>query len=197
MLLLVNRKYHICSFSSLQRVAFSYTDFVTAVVNRHPGCECQDGWTGPHCEIRGENAAKPLIPEKSEIQPQKPSSSKGNNQSDDGNMHGFLMFMAVLGFLAIPSAAAAYYFYLRQRRRQQREQLHNSELSWASKYRDEDQEVNIAPRRSSVYDDVYMDSIRKNEPGDFLDDGDVPPPQVYLGPPRDEDGHELHSVEII
>jgi hypothetical protein len=85
-------------------------------------------------------------------------------------------------------------------------------------YRDEPGSgINIAPRRSSsVYDggtvhgnSVSMHSSSTDPMATALapkplavpaeaDDGKEPEPQptVYIGPPRDEDGHVLHNVDI-
>jgi len=126
-------------------------------------------------------------------------------------------------------------------------------LRWSTKnYRDDpDDGPNLAPRRSSMYDDAYPsplasgqksssdpmathmgaaaaaaaaiaateaapapsssssssteyeNAIRDAKPSSEDDGnaaseyGESKPPTVYIGPPRDEDGHELHSVEII
>jgi hypothetical protein len=85
-------------------------------------------------------------------------------------------------------------------------------------YRDEPGSgINIAPRRSSsVYDETsihdYSVSMHSSStdpmatilapktpvaPAEADDDEDPEPrPTVYIGPPRDEDGHVLHNVEI-
>jgi hypothetical protein len=88
-------------------------------------------------------------------------------------------------------------------------------------------EPNIAPRRRSTYTDVYEDSsstdpmasahilaaqmvaqqdsspIVSDDEDDYTAEEEETrnltnnEPQVYLGPPRDEDGHELHNVDIV
>jgi hypothetical protein len=85
-------------------------------------------------------------------------------------------------------------------------------------YRDEPGSgINIAPRRSSsVYDETsihdYAVSMHSSStdpmatvlapkaaaaPAEADNEKDPEPhPTVYIGPPRDEDGHVLHNVEI-
>jgi hypothetical protein len=99
-------------------------------------------------------------------------------------------------------------------------------VEWSdSRYLDNPPEqINLAPRRVSVciendvqlphngtnnvHEDVYMASIASPSrdpmatvlappPPQGPDKEDSQGPQVYIGPPRDEDGHVLHSVEII
>ena len=99
----------------------------------------------------------------------------------------------------------------RLRRKKVLETLSQSASVWKS-YRDRPSEVNIAParRQSEVMDndDLYVQSISSsNAPmsmaapvtpnGPDLLDADDEQPKIYIGPPRDEDGHELHNVEIL
>jgi len=107
------------------------------------------------------------------------------------------------------------------RRRRKRKDFANS-LRWADGlYRDEPgsgglNQVNIAPRRGSYVDEPYSASEHSSATDPMAthlapktttsaavvvsdeDEEDEPEPQptVYIGPPRDEDGHELHNVEI-
>jgi len=64
-------------------------------------------------------------------------------------------------------------------------------------------ELNLAPRqRVYGYDPVVPPSsstdpfVTHLAPRQIERDDDEPAPQVYIGPPRDEDGHELHNVII-
>jgi hypothetical protein len=55
-------------------------------------------------------------------------------------------------------------------------------------------EMNIAPHRESFTDYRVKSSSDPIASAIALLPG---APEVYIGPPRDEDGHELHNVEII
>lgn len=113
---------------------------------------------------------------------------------------------------------SAYAFTYYNRRRKRRNRRVNT-VSWAASYRDEPSNaVNLAPRRMSYsVDDTYPVSehsssrdpfathlppnsstisevVGDDQPDEFEDDHQ---PEIYIGPPRDEDGHELHNVEII
>jgi len=102
--------------------------------------------------------------------------------------------------------------YLRRRRKRRNISNH---LRFISNYRDEPDrdQVNIAPRRSSYIEEPYSaeEHSSSRDPmashlapkqtdvpfsAESTDSGESQP-QVYIGPPRDEDGHELHNVEII
>lgn len=174
----------------------------------HPGCSCPPFWRGSHCEIYlGHGAPRGFA-----------------NPEDDKNP-GVVIFLALL-FVGVLGGGYFMYRSM-GRRQQRRNDIMTKTLAWASRYQDEKPEVNLAPRRSSsinegYIEDVYLDSVRGNESAgvsfstrqsftavesggpaapidtsaDLLDDGDSPP-EIYLGPPTDEDGHELHNVDIL
>jgi hypothetical protein len=57
-------------------------------------------------------------------------------------------------------------------------------------------EVNIAPHRESFTD--FSSKAKSSSDPIASAVASLPgAPEVYIGPPRDEDGHELHNVEII
>lgn len=149
--------------------------------------------------------------------------SRPQNSGTSPGGKGIQVFAIVISIIAIMAVAVfSAAMYVRNRRRKQK--AVNNALRWGSSYRDEpDDSVNLAPRRQSSYLDPYpvnnhssstdpmashlapkspaasneMDSIiraaiEEDDSEDFED-----APQVYIGPPRDEDGHELHNVEII
>jgi hypothetical protein len=130
--------------------------------------------------------------------------------------------LAIVGVLLVVTLVAAYAGLVLRRKQRKRKGIAGS-MPWGDSlyngYRDEPGSgINIAPRRSSS---VYEDAITNREypvsmhasstdpmatvlapkapaaPLD-VDDDDEPEPQptVYIGPPRDEDGHVLHNVEI-
>ena len=121
--------------------------------------------------------------------------------------------MSVVAILAVGFFAGKAFV----RRYRKRKDIANS-LRWADGlYRDEPgggglNQVNIAPRRASYLDETY--SVKEHSsatdpmathlapatPPSVAEEDDVadpePEPQGYIGPPRDEDGHELHNVDI-
>jgi hypothetical protein len=108
--------------------------------------------------------------------------------------------------------------YIRGRRRLS---SRSSKTSPRWGYRDDPANVNLAPRRASMMEsfarrssfatppdskhssrDPMATNIAPQGPSVDSDEEDhglhaQESPQVYIGPPRDEDGHELHNVEIV
>ena len=191
--------------------------------DRHPGCHCEAGWLGPHCELH-EAASLPNLPQTNPYE----------HYGADSGRSGFEKTVLALSILAVfLCAAAAAYLYLRRKRK--RSNATTRSLNWARPlYKDRpggDEQINIAPKRASVhaedvsYDDAVSNSTRDpmaahlaaakaaqqqyrldpnissytNESDDELDDNDVSDhePQVDMGPPLDDDGHELHNVSIV
>ena len=95
--------------------------------------------------------------------------------------------------------------YVRHKRR--RDDSLSQNLRWASTYKDNPtSEFNlhsISGRRTSdryaanehaSSTDPFATHLAPNTAAEAKEDEQ---PQVYIGPPRDEDGHVLHSVEIL
>jgi hypothetical protein len=123
------------------------------------------------------------------------------------------------------SITALIFYRARTTRRKFRNDDTGRAVEWSdNRYRDNPPEqLNLAPRRrgsvciekddellpnnNTDQEDVYMASIVSPSrdpmatllaPPPYAPDKDESQgPQVYIGPPRDEDGHVLHSVEII
>lgn len=179
----------------------------------HAGCICKEGWTGRHCELReGFDYDDDDDDTQSFLAP-------GKNQDKDGR-DPLLVAVLVLSVTAI-LAVAAFALNQRRRRKQREDKALSSSMRWNSDYSDKpEQQVNIAPRRRSTLteecadaEDVYMASVAspnrdpmathlaptievpEAKPEAQFEDGDTP--KIYIGPPRDEDGHELHSINII
>jgi hypothetical protein len=190
--------------------------------NRHPGCNCVDGFLGPHCELK-ESSPIPRV-------------TYGADASDDGygekkNRNVFRVGITVVMFLVMTVFAVMLIHTARRRRKQRFNNETTTSMFWSSGYTDLPNENvnNIAPKRSSSIfmespRDVYTDAVQtsrrdmaiemsnrnrksstttsnlssdedtKSNHGDDRPD-DVP--KLYIGPPRDEDGHELHNVEIV
>lgn len=172
---------------------------------RHPGCNCADGFEGPHCELRSNYLG-----------------SSNSSSSHSGGMLGFEVVVLVVSLVAIALVASFSVLACVRRRRNRKDDELTKSLKWAaSGYRDDPSNdgPNIAPRRSSYIDDAYPVKAHSSSTDPFTThlapksrlpvdeevitgspdvmDDPVPQPQVYIGPPRDEDGHELHNVEII
>ena len=187
------------------RSEFPYLVIILTLVllfafRRHPGCDCENGWIGPHCELRvGEDVPLPRSGSK--------TPSENSDSSSRGN--GAVAVVLVVSIVAMATVAVFSVSLYRRRRSKERDESLTRMLFWSSNYRDRpEEEINIAPRRSSTYDDVYMASIAPsstdpmatalapNKP-EILEEEEDDQPQVYIGPPRDEDGHELHQVDLV
>jgi hypothetical protein len=134
---------------------------------------------------------------------------------DSSSKNIFRALGILLGVLAV-TLASGYTARRFMRRRKLRTAVKANRLHWQSSYRDRPPEINIAPRRASNFDEIYLSSLAQAgrdstvialSSRDPMATHFVPPPQppqdideqpeVYIGPPRDEDGHVLHNVDII
>jgi len=170
----------------------------------HPGCTCTESkWTGPHCEIK--------IAQKEETVPA-PVPAPAPLIKDDDDKSGSEVFSAILLSGAVLVVAAVILYALKTCCKSSTKQERIMEKKWGSNrnlggYRDEPiNSVNLSPQRESDTIQFHASSSRDPfashlAPLPLLplnaamaqDNG----PQVFLGPPQDEDGHVLHSVEII
>jgi hypothetical protein len=173
-----------------------------SLVDRHPGCICEASWAGPHCEYH----IADLMNLNKSTHGQISAISQGRDASPIFRVFIVLLVTAVLVVLALVAHKQI------QRRRMRNEIATNSSL-WQNGFRDRpDDSVNIAPRRQSDFSEIdYRRSMRSSrdpmlarltrrsvEPVDEdVDDEEENEPKIYIGPPRDEDGHELHNVDII
>jgi hypothetical protein len=172
-----------------------------SVLCSHPGCFCENGWEGPHCEIKisrdavASNAGTPFSP-----------SSNNNNNDDSKNAARVFFTTALVLVVAVLSLILATVLI---RHRKRRHDAASNGMHWGSSYRDSP-ERNISPRRDSLYKNKDSESLyppsshsssrdpmathlAPSSPSQFRQKD----PEIYIGPPRDEDGHELHSVEIV
>lgn len=193
----------------------------------HAGCFCDDGFLGPHCELR----------ESTKVEGSSSNDPYAEMRSSRGADEGISVvgtIFLVIGIFALVALFASGVRYYR-RRRKQRNAVVTSSLNWSSNYRDRPQEdINIAPKRASLHVDVYERAteeayahrngsssrissaapslshgstsispsavqLLKTEQhlSDDEQDDDFDAPEVDIGPPRDEDGHELHNVDIV
>jgi hypothetical protein len=155
----------------------------------HPGCDCPNGWMGTHCEIRVGSSAEVIAPR--------------------SGQPGKSALLYLLGAFAI---VAAFVVAVKIVMRTSPEDSDSSKTCMPFRRRRrthyKDDEVNIAPRRNSrmVVDPpgplspstasmtMGLTLEPDDEPEQFHDEQEH---QVYIGPPRDEDGNELHNVDII
>jgi hypothetical protein len=166
-----------------------------SVLCSHPGCFCENGWDGPHCEIK---ITRDAVASNG-------ATSSSNNGGDSKNAARVFFTTVLVLAVAVLSLVLATVL-IRNRRR--RNDAASSSSRWGSSYRDSP-EHNISPRReSSSYRNKGSESVYP--PSSHSSSRDPmathlapasPPrqndPEIYIGPPRDEDGHELHSVEIV
>jgi len=175
----------------------------------HPGCDCPAGWKGPHCELQSKNY------------------SYWENRKGNSAAENLGIAIAIIGALIGALLAFGFLRKCWRSRVAARNAAEEKDgLKWASSsYSDEPPVlssssaaaslptslVNLAPRRrSSIMEDVNDFSSKaasrgsalaknarpqKNRPDSAPEDDS--PPEVYMGPPMDEDGHELHQVKII
>ena len=189
-----------------------------------PGCNCTTGWSGNHCEIRTGSSSSSSPPSSTSSSSSAAASTTPPPSTRTGRQKLFIVLGALLLVLAIfvcircirrnpeeDSDASRNCMYFRRRRHRQ------------NRYRD-DEQVNLAPRApqdSFVMGNSELSSSTQpmiagltlapdDEPGLFRDDptsghyhDEFSPyepddePRIFIGPPRDEDGHELHNVDII
>lgn len=189
--------------------------------NSHPGCECKKGFTGPHCELA--EAANVNTP--SDFQPATPpvaapvappvaaptateqlgSSTGSSSSGGDSSKTGFEVFVLVVGLLAITVVVLFSVQSLLRNRQRKKNMVLEESLRWSaatSGYRDQP-DANLAPRRSfadvkahASSTDPFATHLAQKAPAP-LEVEKTKEPEVYIGPPRDEDGHELHNVNII
>lgn len=216
----------------------------------HPGCNCPQGFSGPHCEIRqgsqqqqtlGTTAPKQSVQIEagSASAPAASATTTSSASRPSSTRTGFEIFVLVISLIAIALVTIfSVSMYVRNRKRKEK-RLTNM-LRWSSGYRDQPDDadrdrINLAPRRQSSMEHDFVtamtpsflgaesssddhlapyrtavahahhgnsvpatsDGIKDSSSSDHDPDEPETAPQVYIGPPRDEDGHELHNVEIL
>lgn len=144
-----------------------------------PGCECPDDeWTGPHCELRnmpvagGDTGDVVETPQEDTSETQTPQqNTEMSSSSGNGSATGVL----VVGILALVTAlfVLMYTYRLNKQERRRLEKERDLTLALAN-HRELDRELGYKSGQNYAAGE----------------------PEVYLGPPRDEDGHELHHVAI-
>jgi hypothetical protein len=166
---------------------------------RHPGCICMVGWEGPHCEYHTSEGYH--------------SSTIVHGQSFHTGNSARHVFLQIAYVVIVIGLCTLTFFICRRHYRNQitRNDIATDSALWGNSYRDRsDDTINIAPRRQSDFSEAeYRKTIRSSRDPMLArlsqrrietldeDDDEEDEPKIYIGPPRDEDGHELHNVEII
>lgn len=193
--------------------------YVSATENE-PGCTCVNEWTGPHCELKASAVAgfketpvnavtptatpapirAPVAPPVTEASPPvaalpvtTPLSSSANN--GDGQV-GFQVVVLIISLLAFVASVSVFAFvFSRQRQARHKEVEHAVENSTNSYPSFEEAYPSAGLSNRRPFRDPDSDAMSVNL---GLDEGGYKDlPQVFIGPPIDEDGHELHNVEIL
>eukprot|EP00545_Synedropsis_sp_CCMP1620_P011500 CAMPEP_0119014572 /NCGR_PEP_ID=MMETSP1176-20130426/9979_1 /TAXON_ID=265551 /ORGANISM="Synedropsis recta cf, Strain CCMP1620" /LENGTH=673 /DNA_ID=CAMNT_0006967775 /DNA_START=195 /DNA_END=2216 /DNA_ORIENTATION=- len=170
----------------------------TAMVSgtqKHVPCSCSDEWVGPHCELHKatvEHTNLSEVPPQVGNAPNEPmpimnEGSSNNTNNNDGATTAVLVIGLVALVASVFVSAGTYVGNRNHRRRLDQEHkltvalaTHGGGIGGSM-----DDDNNSINSRSLELSPVTTANMAAGEP------------EVYLGPPRDEDGHELHCVEII
>jgi hypothetical protein len=184
--------------------------------NSHPGCNCAEGYLGPHCELR-EAAAVPYL------NTNDPYLNRPADYVNNGGKSGFEITVVILSVLAIAFVTVFSVGRYIRRRKEENNAITGS-LNWSHNYRDRPAEINIAPMHSDVYEQATEEAFSRSsrdpiaahmgstaarraaaaaqllqteQSTDEVPDDLPEEPRIDIGPPIDEDGHVLHNVEIV
>ncbi|GAX14340.1 Notch 1 [Fistulifera solaris] len=170
----------------------------------HPGCNCVDGFGGQHCEI---SSATNVLPPDVDVpvDPAIPDDGQSELHTKDETRSGKRVILIVLLLALVSTVLLTFYYIIPYVRRRRRRKTVGNNIRWASNYQDDPAEINLAPRRSSslIFDqyssstDPFVTHLGSLIQTHEEDEDEEPEPQVFIGPPRDEDGHVLHNVDII
>jgi len=165
----------------------------------NPGCDCVGGWTGPHCEVRVEATAD------------------GPREIEKRGLQVFLIILLAVITIAFLLVIISYCT-----RNRTYEDMDDSKSCMYFRRRrragllnpDDHHRANLAPQRADVADPpagIFSSSSDPmtagltlppdDEPEPYQDEPSEPyldePVVVNIGPPKDEDGHELHNVDFV
>jgi len=164
----------------------------------HPGCTCSGDWVGPHCEIRSPSSVVSTVIDEMQSSSSYTESSDVMTTDPDRNapivireegQNGSTAFLAIgCSILAISLAIAAWIFVRDRDFRRELDQRDGILItgSGASRRRSNESRrgSNESRRRGSNESPAQQVNLAAGEQ------------EVYIGPPRDEDGHELHNVSL-
>lgn len=153
--------------------------YVTTSDNE-PGCSCGDQWTGPHCELKISAVANYIST------PVNPVTPRSHFEPVRRGGKGIVIFAIVISiFASIVSLILAKLVLSKNCNRNQ--------LSV------QDPVDHASPMVSLVNRQPFRDPDEDAMSISFARDAPMHrnQPEVYMGPPIDEDGHELHNVEIL
>ena len=144
-----------------------------------PGCSCGDQWTGPHCELKISAVAGYIST------PINPVTPRSYTVPTRGGKKGIVVYAIVISiFASVVSLILAKMVFSRSRSGIQpsmQDTIDNASPMVSL--------VNRQPFRDPDEDAMSI-SFARDKPTHRNE------PAVYMGPPIDEDGNELHNVEI-
>jgi len=141
----------------------------------HPGCTCTEGFTGPHCEQRVRaSSGTTVITEMPAPAPVPSPTPPQPLQTQGGEREGFMIAVLVISVVALLASIV---------------------ISVATHIRNKDERHarELAEARASL---TALTSHQEEDKGNGMNIA-AGEPELFLGPPRDEDGNELHNVDII
>jgi hypothetical protein len=149
----------------------------------HVGCLCTSDWMGDFCEVSVVSAA-----------------SSVENESETGRNTLQETFLVIVFVVAVFLFACIYLpRCIRRRRAFKKSGKSFSDVDWStSEYEDAIHKVKGDALRRGDERSCYETNISPTTDGTYtVSSSRDPMTMVYLGPEKDEDGHELSSVDII
>ena len=147
---------------------------IVSATEPHPGCECpNDNWDGPHCELSRAylESEKEVATATSVSTEAQASSASGTNASNA---------ILIIGILAlVMSIVLSVYSHMRMKKER--------------RLIDQERQLTAALTPHQGPDNHDLQYFKENETQNLA----AGEPEVSLGPPRDEDGHELHQIELL
>lgn len=141
----------------------------------HPGCDCTPEYTGPHCELKVEEAQAPPPPPPQQP-PQMPDNTTVGAPAEGSKDRTTVAVLVVSVLALVASVVISVYTFMRNKEeRRARDQAILTHLA----------------RSTAVQEETK--SLASHKQVNLA----VGEPELYLGPPRDEDGNALHNVDII
>jgi len=177
----------------------------------HPGCTCDAEYSGPHCEVLRKNIeahqARPAVSEPLQRPPPPvPTSTEPMEQAAESGPSATFVFLFVFSLLVLLMGYPVIWYYCKrsemsEKRAEQAAVQRTLAFSMpSSKYSDHprgngsnsnNNSFRLSNSNTSADEPVLNLAVGEGG-GSPIQKG----PFVNIGPPRDEDGHELHNVEI-
>ena len=150
----------------------------------HPGCNCLDGFTGPHCEVSTQaSVPNPPIPPQNVPGSEMPNTPEPPAPSG-GRSSGTLALLGISITALLASAFVAVCAFVRGRNDIRMDDVAMATSPMMSMPRNSETQ-RLASNPVITVEDREKVNLAVGES------------EVYVGPPRDEDGNALHNVDII